>query len=250
MIEFLYNFDRSLLSFYHLLAEHAGKVATPLMKFMTLIGEKGLWMLALAFVLILFPKTRKAGICLFGAVCCGALVTNFVLKDMIARARPFEADQEFRAWWVFIGAPAEDGFSFPSGHVTAAVAGVLALAMTLGRKVLWAGVPYVVLMGASRNYLMAHYPTDVLAACGVGVFAAVVAYGITILIYALLEKFKDRKFCHALLYGLDVRNFFRKISGKSPVNNGPQIKAVRPGEGENGGSGGGDDDDNEDRLPL
>ena len=247
MIEFLYNFDRSLLSFYHLLAEHAGKLATPLMKFVTLIGEKGLWMLALALVLILFPKTRKAGVCLFGAVCCGALVTNFVLKDMIARARPFEADPEFRAWWVFIGAPAEDGFSFPSGHVTAAVAGVLALAMTVGRKVLWAGVPYVVIMGASRNYLMAHYPTDVLAACGVGVFAAVVAYGITILIFALLERFKDKKFCRAILYGLDARNLFRKISGKPPVQNGPEIKAVRPGEQTADEK---EDDDGEDRLPL
>ncbi|MCP6571144.1 hypothetical protein NL494_28655, partial [Klebsiella pneumoniae] len=68
---------------------------TPLAKFITLIGEKGLVLFALAFIFMLFSKTRKLGVCLFGAVCCGALITNIILKDLIARPRPFEAMADF-----------------------------------------------------------------------------------------------------------------------------------------------------------
>jgi undecaprenyl-diphosphatase len=169
------------------------------MKLITLIGEKGILMFLLAAILLLFPKTRRAGVCIFGAVCCGALITNIILKDTVARLRPFEADALFREWWQFVGAPAEDGFSFPSGHVTAAAAGMFALCLTRGKKWIVPSVAYVVLMAVSRNYLMAHYPSDVIAAILVGAFSAVVAYMITRVIFSFLEKRRETKFCAFLL---------------------------------------------------
>lgn len=197
--EIILSIDSFILSFYHSLAESAGVVLTPLMKLITLVGEKGILMFLLAAVLLLFPKTRRAGVCIFGAVCCGALITNIILKDAVARLRPFEAEAIFNEWWQFVGSPAEDGFSFPSGHVTAAMSGMLALCLTRGKKWIAPSVIYVLLMAVSRNYLMAHYPSDVVAAILVGAFSAVIAYMITNLIFAFLEKRKENKFFAFLL---------------------------------------------------
>ena len=102
--------------------------------------------------------------CIFGAVCCGALITNILLKDNVARLRPFEASYEYAEWWFNVGSPTEDGFSFPSGHVTACAAGMTAITLMRGKKWLVPSVIIVLIMGISRNYLMAHYPSDVLFA--------------------------------------------------------------------------------------
>ena len=126
--------------------------------------------------------------CIFGAVCCGALITNIILKDAIARPRPFEGLEEYYQWWVYVGSPAEDGFSFPSGHVTACAAGMSAIWMMKGKKWLVPSAVTVFLMALSRNYLMAHYPSDVLAASIVGLFSGVVAWFITQLIFRFLKN--------------------------------------------------------------
>lgn len=192
-------FDQSILEFMHNLAEAAGGFLTPLMKLITMIGEKGLWMFILAAVLMCFAKTRKIGVCLFGAVCCGALVTNVVLKDWVARMRPFENSELFAGWWQAVGAPAEEGFSFPSGHVTAAMSGITALVLAWRNKWMPLGYLYVIVMGFSRNYLMAHYPSDVLAAVVIGAISGFVAWFITKGIYWFLEKHQDNKFCDFVL---------------------------------------------------
>ena len=79
--------DLGLLSLMHTLAEHAGVVLTPLCKLITLLGEKGVVFFLLALVLMCFARTRPLGVCIFGAVCCGALITNVLLKDWVARPR-------------------------------------------------------------------------------------------------------------------------------------------------------------------
>lgn len=202
-----YAFDKAILGFWHGVAEGAGGALTPLMRFVTLIGEKGLLMFLLAFLLLCFPKTRRIGVCVFGAVCCGALITNLVLKDFVARPRPFETDALFREWWIFLGSPAEDGFSFPSGHTTAAMAGITALVMSGKKPALWLGYIYVVLIAISRNYLMAHYPSDVLTAILVGLFSAAAAYVISLGIFAFLEKHRKNAFC-AFVLDFDPRRIF------------------------------------------
>ena len=115
------GYDKAILKIMHSLAGALGPVLTPLMKLITFLGEKGLLLLLLSLVLMCFARTRRIGVCVFGAVCCGALITNFILKDWIARPRPFETVDLYRQWWQAVGSPAEDGYSFPSGHVTAAI---------------------------------------------------------------------------------------------------------------------------------
>lgn len=194
------GFDGAILGFMNSLAIAAGGVITPIAKFITFLGEKGILMFLIALGLMCFSKTRRIGVCMFGAVCCGALITNIILKDMVARPRPFEDMSVFRSYWDLVGSPAEDGFSFPSGHVTAAAAGMAALCFTRGKRMIAPGVIFVVLMGFSRNYLMAHYPSDVLFAIIIGVFSAFVAYLITKAIFNYLEDNDDFPFCATLLY--------------------------------------------------
>ena len=177
--------DLGLLSLMHTLAEHAGVVLTPLCRLITLLGEKGVVFFLLALVLMCFARTRPLGVCIFGAVCCGALITNILLKDNVARLRPFEASYEYAEWWFNVGSPAEDGFSFPSGHVTACAAGMTAITLMRGKKWLVPSVIIVLVMGISRNYLMAHYPSDVLFAAIIGVFSGWVASRITGWIFRL-----------------------------------------------------------------
>ena len=172
-------YDSTILKLMHSLAESLGSILTPIMKVITLLGEKGLILILLSIALMLFTRTRRVGVCMFGAIACGAILTNFVLKDLVARPRPFESLTVYRQWWEFLGAPAEDGFSFPSGHVTAATAGMTALCLTRGRKWVIPSVLWVLLMAVSRNYLMAHFPSDVLFAVVIGLIAALIAYAIT-----------------------------------------------------------------------
>ncbi|MBR4549108.1 MAG: phosphatase PAP2 family protein [Oscillospiraceae bacterium] len=197
------GYDRFLLRLMHSMADSLGSVLTPLMKGITFLGEKGLILIVISLVLMLFSRTRRTGVCMFGAIACGAILTNFILKDWVARPRPFESFTAYRQWWEALGAPAEDGFSFPSGHVTAAVAGLTGLCLTRGRKWILPSVIWVLLMAVSRNYLMAHFPSDVLFAALIGLIAAFIAYAITQLIFRLLEQHDDKRLC-ALLLDFDL----------------------------------------------
>ena len=205
---FFASFDRSILEFWHSLAVSAGGILTPIMELISITGEKGIMMILLGLVLGLFPKTRKAGVCVVGAVACGAIITNITLKPLIARVRPYEASALFNDWWRFVGASAEGDLSFPSGHATATTAAMIGLTLSRGKKYLWLSVPYIILMCASRNYLMVHYPTDVLAGVIAGTVGAFASLYITKFIYKRMEGNPDNRFCKFVL-GFDIRNLFK-----------------------------------------
>lgn len=193
---FFADFDFSVLQFYHLLAQKAGFILTPIMDFFSIIGDNGYFGFALAFVLLLFKKTRKSGICIILAIAFGAVITNLTIKELVARPRPFQSGvEEFHNWWVYVGSSKVSEFSFPSGHVTAAMATMTALCLTT--KPRWLIAPasiYVVIMMAARNYLMVHYPTDVIAGLFAGAMGATAAFFAVMGIYKLLTKHGKNRF--------------------------------------------------------
>ena len=209
------GYDRMILSLLHSVANG---FFTFLFKLITLLGEKGILFFLAAIILMCFPKTRKLGVCIFGAVCCGALITNVILKDAVARPRPLTV-LPYKQWWLDIKAPAEDGWSFPSGHVTAAAAGMTAIRLMRGKKWTIPAIVWVLLMMIARNYLMAHYPTDVLAAAIIGVASGFISYYITYFIFQFLYINRKKKWCGLVLnwsapdyYGIPSR---LKLTGEA-----------------------------------
>ena len=106
--------------------------------------------------------------------------------------RPFESSALFLDWWRFAGAAFEDGFSFPSGHMTAASAAMAALMLAYRNwKTVLGGSIVMLVMGAARCYLVAHYPTDVLTGLLVGALAAVAAQ---LLVSFAFRRYGERRF--------------------------------------------------------
>ena len=209
------NIDLFAFKEMHALAMWAGESVgaeitswlTYFMKFISFFAHDGLCMFALGLLLMLPKKTRKLGICVFLAVCCGGIITNLTLKPLIARMRPYANFEhlagQVHEWWVAVGeARKGEGVftSFPSGHTTSATAAMVGLFLASKcKKRTWPVLLFPLLMGASRIYLMVHYTSDVLAGLVAGTLGGVAAYYITKLIFKKLTLHSDKKFCHLVL---------------------------------------------------
>lgn len=204
------GFDHAILSVLHELALLTNGNLNWLFKFISLFAEKGLFLILLSIFLMLFKKTRKFGICMFGAIGAGAILTNFILKDMVARPRPYMSGiLEYKDWWQYAGMVTESDFSFPSGHTTAMTAAMMSLVYIAKTKKKYWCILFIFLMGISRNYLMVHYPTDVIGGMISGLVGATVAYFITLLIYKIIEKYKDVKLFN-FIKNFDIINAMKK----------------------------------------
>ena len=136
-----------------------------IMPLITKLGNGGAVWLALAVLLLLWPKTRKLGLAMGLGLALEVLCCNVVLKPLVARVRPCDLNPEVR-----LLIPRPEDFSFPSGHTASSFAAVSAL--YFGKSRLWA--PAGVLAAAiafSRLYLYVHFPSDVLAGALIGSMA-------------------------------------------------------------------------------
>ncbi len=148
-------------------------VLTPIMKFITTTGNKGIIWIAIALILLAIPKTRKAGILVGFSLLGSLLVNNIVLKNAVARIRPYEVVDGLQ----LLVRKATD-FSFPSGHTGSSFAAAVMMCLVLPKRY---GIPaliYAFLMGFSRLYVGIHYPTDVLTGALTGTLCAFIVYGV------------------------------------------------------------------------
>lgn len=91
-----------------------------------------------------------------------ALSLYKLLKHWTKRPRPYASDVRIRAWVAPL-----DEFSFPSGHTLHAVAFTL-VALAHYPVLAWVLIPFTASVAVSRVVLGLHYPSDVLAATGIG----------------------------------------------------------------------------------
>ena len=158
-----------------------------LMPLITLLGDAGIFWIAVSAVFLFIPKYRKAGLSMGLALLFGVVVCNMILKPWVGRIRPY--DYQFvhfgKAIELLVATPHD--FSFPSGHTIASFEA--AVALTIHNKKL--GIPAMVLavlIAFSRMYLYVHYPTDVLASVVLGTAFAFLSSFLVKKGYALYES--------------------------------------------------------------
>lgn len=129
-----------------------------IMKLITQTGNLGAAAIALALAGWFFWKQQKVDAFSVLGAFIGGVGINALLKLIFARPRPH----------LFPPLMVETDFSFPSGHVTAAVAvyGFIAFLLWQNRHRVWAVLSalWVLVVAFSRIYLGVHYPSDTLAA--------------------------------------------------------------------------------------
>ena len=184
----LAGFDHFFLSIQHFFADKAGVVLTPFFRFITFMGEKGWPFFLLAFLFLLFANTRDLGVCIFGAVCCGALITNVILKDNVARLRPFENSIEYELWWMAVGSPIS---RIPGAGEVSVM-----------------GAPYAMRIWADPAVFERYglTPSDVIAAILIGVFSGIVSWFITQLIFRFLNRNRAKVPFFGWILDFDIRD--------------------------------------------
>ena len=179
-----------------------GKFMTALMVTITTLGDEGILFIAMGLVLLFTKKYRKVGFAILIALIVMSICNNVILKDILARPRPFNLyiiDPEAYSLWGGEGAKyffpnlvhAPSSYSFPSGHTSSAFAAAFAI-LIYNRKI---GIPmtfFAALMGFSRIYVEVHYCTDVIAGAVVGLIYALIAAVIIKLVYPYVEKLIDK----------------------------------------------------------
>ena len=178
MEQFISNSDINLLYF---IQEHfRNDFLTPIFRFITDLGDMGLiWIISAVFFLI-FQKTRSAGFAALLSITINFIITNGILKQWVARARPFETYPDI----IPLISPPTD-FSFPSGHTACAFALAFIVYKILPRIYGIPAITAAALMGFSRLYLAVHYPADVL----MGVFAGAVSARLAISLLPYVRSF-------------------------------------------------------------
>src|SRR5690606_10605101 len=162
--EELEQFDRS---FSLAVQQHAILAVTEVFSSVTWLG--GTWVLTSLGIFtgaVLMVLKQWIFLLWWIVAVAGGNLLNYILKLVFERARP-----------EVVGALAAEGWSFPSGHAAGAILtyGMAAYLLVSFRpthyRMIAATTAIAVLMvGASRIYLGAHYVSDVLAGYSVGIF--------------------------------------------------------------------------------
>lgn len=178
MLEFLCNLDGNILLF--LQDNVRNPVLTPILRLITTLGNGGAVWIVLAVLLLCIPKTRKVGCMAVMALLGTLLVNNMILKNLVARTRPYEVIEGL----TYIVMKPTD-FSFPSGHAGCSFAVACIMFRRLPRRY---GIPALVLailISLSRLYVGVHYPSDVLFGVISGIL---ISYGAEMLVSRLWKR--------------------------------------------------------------
>ena len=137
-----------------------------LMVVITTLGNKGIVWIAVGIVMLFFKKYRRAGVTVLLGLVFGLVCGNWVIKNIVARARPCAINTAIE---LIIPYPSE--YSFPSGHTLSSF--IAATCVFLRNKKLGVAA-YVLasLIAFSRLYLYVHVPTDIIGGILLGIVLA------------------------------------------------------------------------------
>lgn len=153
------SFDLPILDWIQ--ANLTNPLLDKIMPIITLFGDGGIFWIAVAVVLLFFPKYRKTGLAMGVALILGVLVCNVTMKPIIARIRPYDFQEQYLEKTITLLIEAQHDFSFPSGHTIASFEACTVLMLNDKRL----GIPATILaflIAFSRLYLYVHYPSDVI----------------------------------------------------------------------------------------
>ena len=135
------------------------------------LADWPLWV-AMAVLLATFEGVEAEILRQMGCLALVSLPLYRVLKDVLARDRPYVAHPDIER----LVAPL-DRYSFPSGHTLHSVAFTILLASSYPALGWWL-VPFTLLVALSRIILGMHYPSDVLAGVLLGGVLGALALGV------------------------------------------------------------------------
>ena len=165
----------------HRLYELAPGFFTPFLTLITYMGKGGIFLILLSFALMMLRPTRRYGTAMLLAVAIGALITNLTVQPLVARPRPYTWEGSvYKEYWIMLGRHTESDKSFPSGHMTAAMAASTAVFLCGRRKISWTAFFFAFFMGVSRIYLSVHYTSDVLGGVITGGIGGVAGYFVSL----------------------------------------------------------------------
>ena len=154
-------------------------VLTPIMKLITHLGDKGIFWILIAIVMLFFKKTRPLGIMAGIALVFSVLINNVLIKPNVGRIRPYEVVDGLK-----LLIERQHDPSFPSGHSGASFAAAVVFLVKGPKKI---GIPAIImaaLIAFSRLYVGVHYPTDVICGIITGTCCALISF----MIWSIVEK--------------------------------------------------------------
>lgn len=155
MTDWLLNLDGNILLFIQ--ENIRNPLLTPLVRVITTLGNAGAIWILLTLAMLIVPKMRRVGCMMFVALIGTLLINNIILKNLIARIRPYEVIEGLT---YLVSKPRD--YSFPSGHAGSSFAAAWVMFRQLPGCY---GIPALVLailIALSRLYVGVHYPSDVL----------------------------------------------------------------------------------------
>lgn len=158
-------------------------VLTPIMTFITHLGDAGFVWIALTIACLVYVGTRRTGILMTFSLLLNTLANNLLLKNLLARTRPYEIVPGLQRI-----IEAQGDFSFPSGHTGCSFAAAVVICVMCPRRYGIAAMVLAVMIALSRLYVGVHFPTDVIGGALIGTAAALFVCWIYKKKYSEVEK--------------------------------------------------------------